>query len=142
MFPSGLPNYVVAGDYLAEILADPVKKASQFDSTKSYYTLPLSLRSRDGQFFDFVFTFNPRNPVYSQLLRLLGGKVLPSGVTSPPERMIGQKFVVRIIERPSKNDASRIVNEITGVLPYTKQAVVEKEEIPDTEPLGDDDVPF
>lgn len=146
--PIGVPSVVPSGEYVAEIKADPEEKASQFDSAKTYFEMPLTLQNQRGEYFDFIFVFNPKNPVYHRLLEILGGEKQPTGFTTPPkESYIGKKFVARITERSAKNDKNRLVNEILLVEVYkplanAEESKKEKKEEKEKAQSESDEIPF
>ena len=146
--PAAIPGVLPMGEYVCEIKAEAEKKASQFDPSKSYFELPLSVQNANGEYFDFNFVFNPKTPIYPDFLKLLGGQTQPTGIISPPlEPYVGKKFMARITERPAKNDKSRMVNEIIAVWLYNPEQNPEekKEEKNQSEPQQketEDEVPF
>lgn len=126
--PMAVPSIVPMGEYTADIKGKVEERQSQFDPTKTYWEMPLIIQASTGEYFDFIYAFNPRNPIYHRLLELLGGEKQPTGFTMPPENYIGKKFKVKITERPAKNDKNRIVNEVIAVEVYSPKAEkVEKE---------------
>lgn len=132
--PIAVPSVIPSGEYVAEIKADPEEKASQFNPAKTYFEMPLTLQNQRGEYFDFIFSFNPKTPAYHMLLEIVGGEKQPTGFTIPPkESYIGKKFVARITVRSAKNDKNRLVNEILSVEVYkpfvnNKEDKEEKEE--------------
>jgi hypothetical protein len=126
---------VPPGTYKAEIRSELVRKPSQFDQAKTYCQLDLNLEAPTGEWFVFPWSFSPRNPIFGELLLVLGGKRLPSGVISHPRTYAGKPFLVEIIQRPGKTPETRskTYNEIVAVKPC-----VEEPEPEDPEEISDD----
>jgi hypothetical protein len=157
-FPDYEPTTVREGEYLAEIKTGVSEKPSQYNPGATFRVMELILQNSVGEYTIFTWAFSPKSPVYRTLLMILGGTELPSGRITPPSSMIGRKFMAKIIERPAKNDKSRMVNEIIRVMPYEEvKRKVEKQpvkkaasfpepELEPEEPLGgeeaDEDIPF
>ena len=137
--PVGEPNTVPSGTYYARVLAEATEKTSKFDANRKYFTLPLEIVNNDGERFDYVWAFGPKNSVYLKFLEIIGGTQMASGKVVPPISEVGKTFVVKINEQPSK-DKSRLVNSIIGVYPDNRQAVKDMTPPPDTE--IDTSIPF
>ena len=129
--PNFEPSTLPAGEYLAEIVSDPVEKTSQFDAAKTYLELGMTLQNPRGEHFEYTWTFNAKTPVYKNLLMLLGGTEQASGIVTPPNSYRGKFFSVSIIERPAKNDAARLVNEIIRIMPQREPEDNLPPELPD-----------
>jgi len=137
--PDYQPTIVPMGEYIARIKTEVTEKTSQFDTTKTYRELGLRLKNENGEYFDYNWTFNAKTPVYKNLLLILGGKEQTSGVVKHPKTYIGRLFVATIIERAARNDKSRLVNEITKIMPYEEVEEPTEEEI---EEGTEEDAPF
>lgn len=141
--PNFEPSTIPAGEYLAEIVSDPVEKTSQFDTTKTYIELRLALQNPRGEHFEYIWNFTAKTPIYKDLLILLGGKQQISGIVVPPASYRGKFFAVSIIERPAKNDKARLVNEIIRIMPYEQPAPPPAIEEPEIDQADDGvEVPF
>jgi len=139
--PSFKPSVLPSGEYLAEIISDPVEKTSPFDQTKTFLTLGMDLQNARGEHFSYSWAFNDKAHVYREMLLLLGGKEEASGIVIPPNSYRGKFFVIHLIERAAKNDATKMVNEIVRVRPQAELDVEpEKETGEDPEP--ETKVPF
>ena len=112
--PVGEPNVVPMGVYYATIKGEVAEKASTFDPSRTFYTLPLALRSTSGEDFDFTWAFGPRNPAYIKFLELLGGQKSPSGKTIPPTTYQGRTFMIKLGEQMNK-DKTRTINSVLEV---------------------------
>ena len=160
-FPPPVPRTVPAGNYLCQFAGSCIKRTSQFGSGESYYyEMPLKIRDAAGNNFKYNFNFNPTNSIYADMVKLAGGKELPSRLIEVPPKnsIIGKLFMAQIIERQAKNDKNKIVNDILRVWPYEPKIKVEPEPEPqiETEKLDkeiepikedfpkkdDDEVPF
>jgi len=136
--PDYIPSVVPQGTYKAEIRSELTQKPSQFDQAKTYYQLDLNLEGPTGEWFAFPWSFSPRNPIFGELLLILGGKRLQSGVISHPRTYAGKPFLVEIIQRPGKtpDTRTRTFNEIVAVKPYVGESEPEgPEEISDDPPF-------
>ena len=133
--PAAMPSYVPAGRYLCRVADDPAEKASQFAEGKFYIELALQIQSERGEWFAFPLATTLKSPIYHEILRLCGGRLLESGITQPPETLIGKQFIAKIGERLSR-DKKRTVNEVLQVLPYVskKKPAPEELEEPTAEP--------
>ena len=121
LLPVGEPNVVPMGVYFATIKGEVGAKPSTFDPSRTFFTLPLSLRSNTGEDFDFTWAFGPRNPAYIKLLELLGGQKSPSGKTIPPTIYQGKAFMIKLGEQMNK-DKTRTVNSVLEVWAATDPA--------------------
>jgi hypothetical protein len=137
------PSTVPSARYIAEIRSDPIEKASQYKPGTTFKSVNLYLVAKDGMRFQMDWAFTERAPVYKALLLILGGQEQPSGHVTVPMPMIGRRFWATIIERPAKNDKTKLVNEITRVSYYDETPPPEKTDA--TPKIVDDDgevVPF
>jgi hypothetical protein len=134
---------------VAEIRSDPVEKASQFKPGATYKSVTLLLRDKDGNHRMMEWSYSPKMPIYKSLLLIQGGREQPGGNVTVPFPMVGRKFVATIIERPAKNDKTKLVNEITRVTFYDEvptrkpaQKPAESESTADEVDEEDTDIPF
>jgi len=158
--PNAIPSILPAGEYRCTILAEAEEKESRYDSSKTYFLLPLEVVDDAGESFDFRFCFSRKHPMYAAILKALGGVTDALGITSPPPRVEGKKFRATIIQRPHRQDATKTVNEIVSVTsidgppkaaarPMLRQAVdkvsrkgLPSEDHPDVNLETGDEIPF
>lgn len=138
-WPVGEPAIIPAGTYRASVRDEMTKQQSKFDSSKSYFLLPLLLINREGETFDFSWALSPRNPVYLRFLALMGGTIEDSGKVLPPSSCAGKTFMIKVTEQPSR-DKSRQVNAVMDVWADNTSAIKEKNAAKDEEDLIE--VPF
>ena len=129
-WPYGIPPTIAAGNYLCQIAGPPKKRTSQFPGQDFYYEIPLKVKDAAGKHSDTKFSFsNPKNQIYVAILKVLGGKELSNRVVKPPPKtsIIGKLFMAQILERPMKNDKTKLANEIFRVWPYVPKKKNEPE---------------
>lgn len=121
-FPPPIPLTVPANRYLCQITGTCIKRTSQWkkDGVETFYfELPMKIKDATGNTFKFGYNFNQKNPIYGEIMVLVGGKKSEIGlITVPPTTsIIGKLFMAQITERPARNDKARIVNDILRVWP-------------------------
>ena len=121
-FPTPVPLTVPANRYLCQITGVCIKRTSQWklDGVETFYfELPMKIKDAAGNTFKFGFNFNEKNPIYAEIMVLIGGKKSDIGLIKvpPTTSIIGKLFMAQIIERQAKNDKTRIVNDILRVWP-------------------------
>lgn len=129
-WPDGIPPTIAAGNYLCQIAGNPKKRTSQFPGQDFYYEIPLKVKDATGKYSDTKFSFsNPKNQIYVAILKVLGGKELSNRVVKPPPKtsIIGKLFMAQILERPMKNDKTKLANEIFRVWPHVPKKKTEPE---------------
>ena len=139
-FPIPVPLTVPANRYLCQITGVCIKRVSQWkvDGVETFYfELPMKIKDAAGNTFKFGFNFNEKNPIYAEIMMLVGGKKSEIGlITVPPTAsIIGKLFMAQVTERSAKNDKARIVNEILRVWPCPpRKPETEPETGPETQP--------
>jgi hypothetical protein len=137
-----LPSYesglVPMGTYEATVTGEIQERESSFDKTKTYLELPFELKSeRLGDYARFLWAFTPRSPKFSEFLLAIGGKRLFNNNVEPPRGpYVGKKVVLNIGQRTSKNDKSKLVNEVLAVFPFN-----EAPEVTPPREIDDSDLP-
>ena len=129
-WPDGKPPTIAAGNYLCQIAGNPKKRTSQFPGQDFYYEIPLKVKDAAGNDSEIKFSFsNPKNQIYVEILKVLGGKELSNRVVKPPPKtsVIGKLFMAQVLERPMKNDKTKLANEIFRVWPYAPKKKNEPE---------------
>jgi len=140
--PSALPTVVPAGRYLCEIASDPVQKASTFPGQegKFYLQINLKIRSEKGEWFEYPLSTSLKSPRYHAILQACGGKLLPNGVTQPPDVLVGKQFMAEIGKKLSQ-DNKRTVNELLEVWPCAAPQPVSETEKSEKQVTDDEEEP-
>lgn len=129
--PNPEPLTVPPGTYLCQFAGSVIKRTSRWGEEGSfYYELPLKIKDAEGNTFEFKFNFsNPKNQIYAEMGKLAGGKELPSRVVELPPKndIIGKLFMAQIVERPMKNDKTKLTNDIFRVWAYEPKSEPEPE---------------
>jgi len=155
-YPDPQPCTVPAGTYTCQLAGGCAKRDSQYPNQPPYYEMPLVIKDHAGNTLRFKFNFNQKNVIYGEIIKLLGGKELPSRVIKAPPKthIIGKRFMAQVIERQAKNDKARIVNDILRVWafveseggpesgPAEESKEPESKQEAEIEPVSDDEVPF
>lgn len=120
--PDGIPPAVAGGTYLCRFAKSVTQRTSRFDPTRYYFEWPMILQDTKGNKFEFNFNFSPKSQIFTEILRLMGGKEMGNGIVKPPQNsVVGRYFMAEITKEAQKNDPSKFTNKIIRVWAYEQK---------------------